>query len=1097
MAAIPIEFNLNFAINSSQIMRGFEKAQKGMGDVTQSVTRIIETMQEGLFGASATAQTTLDGLRDHLERIAATRYGDVMGTSFGENVIGGLAQEIANGTQTIAGQLQNFVKVFDTDDAGNQIVKNFNIGEEHASGFLQALSDLQTTSSRTTKHFFELAKGFEDINKYSGELTQKQFKPFNDIMDRIAKADSADELIRLNKELKALRRNVELKQALRGIGKGLVEPFQKMRGMFESYFAQIAYAVGLYSVFNDAATAHTLAAQNVARYGVGAMRQYSHTVENVRKGIKEFTDETIRVGKATQTSLTDASRAMGELAQLRLSRNIDELGEMAETTTLMSKAFGISTGDAAQFARSIIQVGGLSRTEFRAAADALAGVQSELGLTESAARATMNQVGIMMRQFRGFGASATDVSKVTREVGRLASAFEKAGMSADEANTILTKMMDPSQINDNIMLWHGLGMTAADGMAMMTGDADQMTGMTERMRDLAKELQAQYGGNAIALEEMAKAYGLNMHQVQALANLSDEDIKTQKERADLEQAALAARQGMQEQLQRMWGSLNIILQEVVMPLMRGVSWVLERLAEGMKLFSQLGRNAEGAGKVIINIIKAIIALLGVGLAMNILKVGKLIKPLLGGFGSLKDQVVGLARGTKDFVKNLAQGQGPMKALQNAISGGGKVAPQAPGAPDPTSAINDTKPEQVSKLGQAFKSFPSPKQILAVAVAILALGAAIAGIILSITVLANTMKDFEWQEMLIFFIGVGGLVAVLMFGMVAAIKALGVIGAAAAPGIFAAATAILTLGASVALIVLSIALLAAALSLGDNFMVKLLGLTVGLTALGLAMTFLAPIIAPAIPILIGFAAALVMLGTATLLIGAGINLMVGAFTQFVTAISEISSEHVATWGQMFMTMVSSLFAFAGALGAVGLAIMAFMPFAGAFIGALTVMSAAIVVMTILGRVSTRLSENIYNLGQGLQLIAQNASIAMEGLRDMMSYFQDNQISALEDFTQRFVKQMQQIAESIMQVQVSIMVGGLAGFVGGLLSSIPGVAAGASQSDQDGGMNAVVDQLVESNEHLEAIKKFSEDTSKSLKVVVRNTQQSRDLLFDFAR
>jgi len=791
---------------------------------------------------------------------------------------------------------------------------------------------------------------------------------------------------------------------------------------------------------------------------------------------------------------------MGELAELRISRNIDELGKMAETTTLMSKAFGVSTGEAAQFARSIVQIGGLSVTDLGTAADQLAMVQDEMGLTAGAARATMNQVGLMMRQMTTFGATGSDVAKVTREVGRLASAFEVAGLAADEANAMLNKMMDPSQISDNAMLWHGLGMSVAEGMSMMTGDVSQLEGMTERMRDLAKQLTNQYQDSPIALQEMAKAYGMTYEQVQALSKLTDEDMKKREKEAALQEAAMAARQGMTEQLQRMWGSINIILQEVVMPLMRGLSVVLESLARAAQWFSKLGDDAPKWIGWAIKGVKVLITLIGIGLIMNLMKVGKVLKSLMGGFSGLKEQVFGLAKGAKQFVKNLLQGQGPLKAIKNTLGGGAAGAAQGAGgvAQDPKAAqtINKTKPDQVSKLGQAFKSFPSPAQILAVAVAIVALGAAISGIILSISVLANTMKDFEWQEMLVFFVGIAAVVAILMWGMVSAIGALGAIGAAAAPGILAAAAAIFALGIAVGIIILSLAVLVAALSMTDGILGKLIGLALGIAFFAGVMAAMAPVMAVAIPIMYALSGALIMLGAAMILMGVGLQLIVGSFERFVGLLSEMSADQMAGVVQVIGTLVITLFSLAGALLVAGAAMLGFAAFTAPFLIAIGVMAAGIVIMALLGRATTQLAENMSMLGTGLQLIAENASKAMNELANLMAFFQTDQIAAMEDFASRFAEQMQKISESIIQFQVSVMVAGVAGFIGGLLSKISGVAQGATASSEDNQTGAVVEQLIESNEHLEQIRK---NTSENIVLMKRLIASNRrvEMGIDFAR
>lgn len=1066
--AIPIEFNLNFSLNSTPIERTFSNVARHLSGISGDVANLSASLGSTLGLAGTHLESDFQTIHSNFATLINETYpGLSEKSSFFAAMQKNMVQDFATGAGSILSTMDLWAEGFDrTSESGlrfAEILKQIKIDKSFGSDF------------------DDLTKNMNKFTEYSAKLDANSFKPFLDWIDKVKEAKTAEEINQLNKEFEQLNKTLKQTEALKNFGKDMLDPFKKMGGIMSGYLSQIAHAIGLYEIFTDAARSHTAAAQQIARFGINQFGQFGEaadaSVNRVRQTMSQYNEEVMRVGRETQVSLTAASQAMGELAELRISRSIDELGAMAETTTLMSKAFGVSTGEAAQFARSIVQIGGLSEKDLGTAADQLANVQDEMGLTSQAARATMNQVGLMMRQMTMFGATGEDVRTVTREVGRLASAFEVAGLAADEANAMLNKMMDPSQISENAMLWHGLGMSVADGMAMMTGDVSQMEGMTERMRDLSKQLVSQYGQSPIALQEMARAYGMTFEQVQALSKLTDEDIRKRQEDTDLQNAALAARQGLIDQLQRIWGSLNIILQQTVLPALTFISGLLEKVAGGMKRFSELGEGAGPVLKVILRLVKGIATIVAVGLVANFFKLFKILPGIGKLFGALSGGLGGLVKKAASFVGKFVKAEGPIGKIAAKIAGRGTQAESlgtgaAGGGAD---ALNKTQPEKVSKLGQAFKSMPSPATLLALAVAIVAIGAAVSGIVLSISVLAKTMKDFEWQEMLVFFVGIAAVVAILMWGMVSAIGALGAIGAAAAPGILAAALAIFTLGVAVGIIVLSLAVLVAALSLTDGIFLKLVGLAAGIAIFAVTMAAMAPVMVIAIPIMYALAGALVILGVALVLMGVGLQLIVGAFSTFVGLLSQMSAEQMSAVVSIVGALTASLFTFAVALGVAGVAMLAFGAFTLPFLIAIGIMVIGIVVMALLGRATTRLAENMSMLGNGLQLIAENASIAMAGLANLMSFFQEDQIAALEDFATRFAQQMQKIAQSIMEVQVSVMVGGLMGFVGGLLGKITGGAAGAESVSEDNQMGAVVDQLIESNEHLNEIRR---NTSKNI-------------------
>jgi len=186
-----------------------------------------------------------------------------------------------------------------------------------------------------------------------------------------------------------------------------------------------------------------------------------------------------------------------------------------------------------------------------------------------------------------FGGRVKDVESMVKGVTKLNVAFTKVGLSADEANQMLSSMLNPDDLEKNILLFQGLGMTAGDAIGMMTGETSKLANMDERMIQLAKNLKAQYGGNVFALKEMATQYGMTLEQVQSLSQLSAKDMETQKERANLEEQANKARASMVGELQKVWNLLNVILQAFVMPLLNLVTPILTAITSAVKWIGDL------------------------------------------------------------------------------------------------------------------------------------------------------------------------------------------------------------------------------------------------------------------------------------------------------------------------------------------------------------------------------------------------------------------------------------------------------------------------------------------------------------------------------
>ncbi len=522
-----------------------------------------------------------------------------MGQISGNGILNGLYQERANQYKVQAGLLGNM----------SNAALNFNAAIAQGSmtsdmeNITKTLTDFNILLGDNSKllNKIEMGEVYNKLGSKNIELTSESLTKLNSVFNDLSDGNKAI----ANQMLEDFNTAVSSKDATPeqimakanaiGILSDKFETMGKVKA-FATQMGQIAKsAIGLTSlirVLSEVADAHGKVAESAWEMGLaheqsmGKMNTSSMGASQaVRHTADAMGDSALRVASATKTGFGEAAAAMSQLARLRITKNIDEMENLAVITTEMGIALGIGSDSAAQFVKDLVVIGGVPVSMVKKAADALVTVQYNLGLTGEEATAVMSQVGKMMRQFQLFGGSAKQVDKVVEEVAKLSVVFTQAGLDASEAHQMLNDLLDPTKIEQNVLLWKGLGMSAAQGMQLMQGDGAQLENIAERQVDLARSLKAQYGGNVFALQAMAEAHGMSLATVQGLAAVQAELSTDEQKAIDTREAADAARQGMMKQLKMLWDSISIILHKAIFPVLTKIMTVVGWISSGIAAVS--------------------------------------------------------------------------------------------------------------------------------------------------------------------------------------------------------------------------------------------------------------------------------------------------------------------------------------------------------------------------------------------------------------------------------------------------------------------------------------------------------------------------------
>lgn len=872
-------------------------------------------------------------------------------------------------------------------DAGTKALNTFidkgvlseEAAQDAASSYMEAFNALKL--SMKPQDFEKLSESISGIDL--SNMDPRNAKKVADLMaglnEEIKRGDKANQT-----RIKNL--TMEIEKATSGTNR-LNEAWSNltntMRALVSGPLGQFTQAVGFYAIFSDALQAQEQAMKDITRLNL----ENASSIDEARGALRDYQNAMLDVGEATDVSLVRAQEQMQALAQMRLSQNVDELARLAETSIQAQYALGISADAAAGLAKDIMLIGGASEEGFHAAANEIAAVQDQMGLTAQGATEVASTVGVIIRQMNALGGSASNVEVVTREVAKMTSAFEQAGMSAQDASQMLNTLMDPQKLSDNTLLFHSMGMSAQEALAMMSGEGQNMEGMTERMVDVARRLKDQYGGNIYALQSMAEAHGMSLSQVQQLSTLTQDQLRTRQDEAALEEQAAEARASMNEQMSKLGAQLNILMQRVVLPMVGVFTRILEvinGMVTGFENFANKLGPVGGAlkammGALLIGLLATKVSLVG-GLLKGALRFGSAllspIQSLKNGLGGIKDQISGIGSTIKDawgsaFSGAAKAGETAVERVadtaadtaQNAGSQLTEITRLEPGEQQSPLIRGNAGASPAAAVSQMDESVPDTgksagfidrfaegldkidaKKIMQIGAALLMVAGAVALLAFSYKMLVDTVKESTPGELAGAFIILIGIMGALA-GMA---LVLGKASQVAGPQIMKLGVSLLMVGAAAALILVSMSLLLETIKsmTGGEIIagIIILGTTfLGLISILVVLAAIGPVVA----------AGILPLGGALMLVAVSALILAGAFYIISLAAQNFAEAIVTMGANIFIAALALPLLTAGLLGLGIVAVFVAAPLM--FLG---------VALTLLGLGMTLAAQNINQFSVGL-------------------------------------------------------------------------------------------------------------------------------------
>lgn len=965
--SLSIGILLDIATNTSGVESGFGKIGKKLTSVSQITTALTTSF----------ATFTKDGIRDTSAFSDAIKNLTLQNSDLASSLISA-SEQTANALSNYRKGTQDFFQL----NALNKYIEGTRSLEKSMNelfiGFSKSGADIENFSSNinsiaatSPKNLIKFARAAGDFTKNIDEFNPMISAKIVDLMDELKDPKTPEQVAKLTKQI----------QALVDTQKGITKLTDSVKNFSRSIISQAASAIGFTSIIGDTLRAQDIIYKSTAKMGLVARQNFGQMrvgseewLAGFRQTARQYQDEVMRVAQTTSIKFHDAAEAFNAIVEERLpTDNLKTLGDITTTTVQMAQAFNISQTEAAGFAADLIKIGQVGPQGFTDAANALATVQANLGLTGGEARDVTAQMGKMIRTMGAYGKTVKDVGKMTSEVARLQVAFKKVGLEASDANAIIDGMMNPDNM-DNLLAQAAMaGVSAVDAIrAQNEGDV----GMMERIMKGASDRIVGIGKGAgnmgsLVSSQLAQSFGMDSRVMSAVASSAYEFGEAETTAATIAEAAEAQRLSTLEQMNKMWNQTSLTLSKQIIPVLDKIAQILKVVVDW---FMGLVQKVQNGGKLMQVVFALLVADIlsfgkisglvfkGLGAAMSASGLGDAFKKLLTG-------MLGQAKQTGPQIAQAIQGPLTKTGAPDMRFRANRVGPTPPspvtaarvpqGGPNPAAMTAQTGAMQqqgnvAGKAAGGLQKFADA--LLKIGAGILMIGAGIGILILSIAVLANAMKGMTNESM----IGLSVVLAIVMAGMIG----LALVAKNSSASMVAFGSGIALIGVGIALISLSLVALMKAIDGMDNawgsMAVALVAIVVVLAALGAVAYFVgAPIAA---------------LGAGMLMLGAGVALIMLSIAALLLTIDSLGSN---------MLKVGAVFA--GLLVAVGLFAAGLVYLAPVLLTGAAALSPLAVALLAVGAAFLLVGAGVALVGAGFKAISSSIGMMTENAQGSLGKF----------------------------------------------------------------------------------------------------------------
>lgn len=316
----------------------------------------------------------------------------------------------------------------------------------------------------------------------------------------------------------------ELQQRLGVVGKAVVGLLGAAMLMFRSLLDPQRQMVQLFSQLR------------VNVEGVGDSMEQKMLV-----ALRDISDVAATTGK----SMSDIASTYATLGQMRVP--VSDLKELTELTTIGASALGANVDQMAELVGALRVMGRVGVEGIESVVQTFSDVQDAVGLTQNEMSGLINTTTELSRYLGVFGAAPEDIEEMASATAKLTGIFGELGLGAERAGQIMTRLFDPSRLQENVFLISQMGMSMQEYMNMLQGGQVDQVKLTEGLIDAAGQIEEmrQAGVNAFALQQRAQMMGFaNVSEALRLAQEGDErlaDMNAEMERLNREREQFGGR----------------------------------------------------------------------------------------------------------------------------------------------------------------------------------------------------------------------------------------------------------------------------------------------------------------------------------------------------------------------------------------------------------------------------------------------------------------------------------------------------------------------------------------------------------------------------
>jgi len=420
-------------------------------------------------------------------------------------------------------------------------MKNFNSLLESAAGKFKTV---EKSTNVISNNYDDIEKKAGGINKHALIKNLKQnevsMKNFNSLLE-----STAGKFKTVEKSTDVINDNYDdIEEKAGGISKHTGMWVNGLRRVRDTVSYILPGAATLFSVAGIVDATRAVLNYDTALRKV-ALRM-TDNIENTQK-LRDATHELVQ-----EVGLTgdEAHEMIVEFTKLRIP--IENIGRISIATSKFSEITGMTAESSRNMAGEMVRTGKLSINATEGILTSMANMQRAVGLTEGEMEALGQATIENTKWLSGMGKSAAFIEDFHKGTTKLAGAFRQVGIDAQTAVELVDRMLDPAKIEDNALLFAKLGISMQDAL---TGDIDPAT-LTDKFKNLSQEMS---GMSRIAQSQMAQAMGLNLKQMQQMANMGGDVTENQKDLNTLWEEGLSP----QEKIEKTMNKFQDIVRKVI------------------------------------------------------------------------------------------------------------------------------------------------------------------------------------------------------------------------------------------------------------------------------------------------------------------------------------------------------------------------------------------------------------------------------------------------------------------------------------------------------------------------------------------------------